>query len=211
MRYRFCDFKGPRILIGWVISLKTNRATSGYISLIRVRSSVAHPTASRREIRDRRASLIAPFPSQASPPFSYLTSVSLSLSREFSRLSTAVVNYCRGRFRREFHRNTLPDLRSYEAYRGLSRLRECVFRKIEMLPAGFYETVKLRMHGFFTFYPRNIFLLGKYLCTVLIVYFFISCDKQLTFSKINVYFFLTGGKNFIPSVKQFRIIFNISS
>lgn len=149
--------------------MKTNRATSGYISLIRVRSSVAHPTASRREIRDRRASLIAPFPSQTSPPFSSLTAPSLSC--EFSRLSTAVVNYCRGCFRREFHRNTLPDLRSYEAYRGLSRLRERVFREIEMLPAGFCETVKLRMHGFFTFYPRNVYLLRKYLCTVIIVSF----------------------------------------
>lgn len=104
----------------WVISLKLNRATSGYISLIRVRSSVTHPTASRREIRDRRASLIASFPSQASLPFPSLPPSllppSLFLSpREFSRLSTAVVNYCR----REFHRSTLPDLRSYEAYRGL--------------------------------------------------------------------------------------------
>lgn len=106
----------------WVISLKPNRATSGYISLIRFRSSVTHPTASRREIRDRRASLIASFPSQASLPFPSLPPslsplfLSLFLSpREFSRLSTAVVNYCR----REFHRSTLPDLRLYEAYRGL--------------------------------------------------------------------------------------------
>lgn len=122
MRYRFCDFKGPRILIGRVISLKTNRATSGYISLIRVRSSVAHPTASRREIRDRRASLITPFPSQASP-FSSLTSLSLSLAnfrdcRRLSLITAAVASAASStaiHFRIYAHTRLIADYRVYES------------------------------------------------------------------------------------------------
>lgn len=199
IRDRFRNLKGPRAF-DWVISLKTNRAASGFISLIRVRSNVAHPTASRREIRDRRASLIAPFPSQASPPFPLFLPLSFSLSRarEFSRLSTAVVNYCRGRFRREFHRNTLPDLHSYEDYRVYE---SAWFAKWKCYRQDFAESLNYVCMESLHFIRVTFFgsSMRAYSCVRVSFshkFFLFNFWQRPTFSKLDTCFSLKRGKCF---------------
>lgn len=112
---------------------------------------VARLATSRLEVRDRCTSLIAQFPSPRLLS-SLFASFSFALS---SRLSTVVNYYCGGSCR-GFPNGALPDLRSYEAYRGLPRLRERVFRKIELLPAGFRKIIKL--HSCFS---RDIYSLRR--------------------------------------------------
>lgn len=180
LRYRFRDLKG--ILIGWGDLFEDQPSHFRlYISLIRVRSSAAHPTASRREIRDRRASLIAPFPSQASPPLSSLTSPSLPRAnfrdcRRLSLITAAVASAASStamHFRIYARTRLIADYRVYES---------ACFAKLRCYRQDFARTSNYVCMDlqFFTFYPRNVFLLRKYWCTV-IVSFFISCDKQLTF------------------------------